>query len=320
MRGTPSLAAACALIMTGITGCADMPADTSSQVAPGITFRDASRLTVTIADILAASLAPTRSTLLVAPVEDTDQMHIGRLLDDSLRERGFAVWSDGTSYAMAHSVQYRIAPVDGYVQLALYVDQASATCLYTHDADQVLVSTGSCTVRPSPELALHIPDDARLTHQMLAQSNGPLVLTPQSVGQTWSDKRRGGVVSTTPLPIAPQASAAATPMAVAPPAVVPVPFVATQSWSLVQGQPIRDQMLAWGDRAGWTVIWPKNMNWVVPVTTTFTGPYEHLDPQGLEDGVFSQVIRALSQQGKALSLKFWTTNHVAVVTNMGEGH
>lgn len=312
MRGTPFLAAACALIMTGITGCADMPADTSSQVAPGITFRDASRLTVTIADILAASLAPPRSTLLVSPVENNDPMQIGRLLDDSLRERGFAVWSDGTSYAMAHSVRYRIAFVDGYVQLALYVDQASATCLYTHDADQVLVSTGSCTERPSVDLALHIPDNALLTHQMLAQSNGPLALTPDSVGQAWAKKPADASVI-------PQGSVGVTgPGAAASANVMAHPAFA-QSWSLVAGQPVRDQMMAWGDRAGWTVIWPKNMNWVVPVTTTFMGPYQHQNEQGVEDGVISQVIRALTKQGKALSLKFWTTNHVAVVTNMGAG-
>lgn len=320
MRGTLSFAAACALIAIGIAGCAETPLETASQVAPGIPFRDASKLSVTIADILAASLAPTRSTLLVAPVGDTDPMHIGQLLNDSLRERGFAVWTDGTSYAMAHAVRYRIAPVDGYVQLALYVDQASATCLYTHDADQVLVSVGSCSVRPSQALTLRIPDDARLTHQMLAQAKGPLPLTPESVGQVWTNKASVGAssVAGSPAPYAAPVSAvppgaAATQLTTLPAAAPPVvaasaPVIPVQNWTLVGGQPIRDQMQAWADRAGWTIVWPERLNWLVPATASFTGDYTT---------VLSEIVTDIVKDGRSVRVHFYDPNHTAVVTTPG---
>jgi|GEM_PF-3131781 len=279
-------------------------------------FRDISALTVFIADILADSLNAPKSTLRLAPFHGADPAHAEILLTDTLRERGFGIAPNGMDYPGAHAVRYSVTPVGQNIMLALDVDDASATCLYDHATDGATQRIGQCTIRNGRFLALTIPPQ---TLPGPVAKPSPIVAMPLPPA-----------TSPVPAKATPGAPLALTPLASKSPAVkpataptAPTPVIAAitwqPSWSLVEGQPIRDQMLAWGDRAGWTVIWPKNMNWVVPVTTTFTGPFQITDAKGQETGVFSQVIRALAQQGKALSLRFWTTNHVAVVTNMGVG-
>ena len=281
-------------------------------------FRDISALTVFIADILADSLDAPKSTLRLAPFEGPDPAHAQILLTDTLRERGFGIAPDGMAYPGAHAVRYSVTPVDQNIMLALDVDDASATCLYDHTSDGATQRVGQCTIRNGLHLRLNIP--AQTLPGPIAQP-GPVASVSLPLA---TPANPANAIMSAPLALTPFTSGSGISKPVSAPMVASQPMVAAPvswqpSWSLVQGQPIRDQMLAWGDRAGWTVIWPKNMNWVVPVTTTFSGPYEHLDPKGQEDGVFSEVIRALAQQDKALSLKFWTTNHVAVVTNMGAG-
>ncbi|GBR20263.1 MULTISPECIES: TcpQ domain-containing protein [Asaia] len=277
-------------------------------------FRDISALTVFIADILAESLDAPKSTLRLAPFMGQDPAHAEILLTDTLRERGFGIAPDGMAYPGAHAVRYSVTPVGQNIMLALDVDDASATCLYNHAADGATQRVGQCTVRNGLHLTLRIPPQTLpgpvVKPEPVTASPLPSTATPP----------RPEVVRGAPMVLSPLASAnpvrsAAAPITVQQPISVPPAWQST--WSLVEGQPIREQMLAWGDRAGWTVIWPKNMNWVVPVTTTFSGPYEHTGPAGNEDGVFSEVVRALALQGKSLSLKFWTTNHTAVVSNMG---
>lgn len=280
-------------------------------------FRDISALTVFIADILADSLDGPKSTLRLAPFEGPDPAHAEILLIDTLRERGFGISPDGMDYPGSHAVRYSVSPVGQNIMLALDVDDASATCLYDHTSDGATRRVGQCTIRNGLHLTLNIPPQ---TLPGPVAKPLPIIATPLPPAAQPGPARAGAgaPLALTPLTSGTSGSKAVSP-AIAPTAPIGTPVSWQPSWSLVQGQPIRDQMLAWGDRAGWTVIWPKNMNWVVPVTTTFVGPYQHMAPSGNEDGAFSQVIRALAQQGKALSLKFWTTNHTAVVTNMGAG-
>lgn len=277
-------------------------------------FRDISALTVFIADILADSLDAPKATLRLAPFEGRDSAHAQILLTDTLRERGFGIAPDGMAYPGAHAVRYSVTAVGQNIMLALDVDDAAATCLYDHAADGATQRVGQCTVHNGLRLTLRIPPQ---TLPGPTVKPTPIIATPlpSVVTPPPTEMVKGAPTVLSPLASSSPVRSAVAPVTVQQPLSVPPAWQPT--WSLVEGQPIREQMLAWGDRAGWTVIWPKNMNWVVPVTTTFSGPYEHLDPSGHEDGVFSTVVRALALQGKSLSLKFWTTNHTAVVTNMG---
>lgn len=302
-----------AAILISLTACAvgDEARDSHIDISE---FRDISALTVFIADILAESLDAPKSTLRLAPFLGQDPAHAEILLTDTLRERGFGIAPDGMAYPGAHAVRYSVTPVGQNIMLALDVDDASATCLYDHAADGATQRVGQCTVHNGLHLTLRIPPQTLpgpvVKPEPVTASPLPLAATPLR-----PEAAKGGPTVLSPLASSSPARNAEAPVTVQQPIAIPPAWQPT--WSLVEGQPIREQMLAWGDRAGWTVIWPKNMNWVVPVTTTFSGPYEHLDPSGHEDGIFSAVVRALALQGKSLSLKFWTTNHTAVVTNMG---
>ncbi|MCE2576666.1 toxin co-regulated pilus biosynthesis Q family protein [Komagataeibacter sp. FNDCR2] len=101
------------------------------------------------------------------------------------------------------------------------------------------------------------------------------------------------------------------------PAGIPVlpattPGVATpppvEIWSLVEGQPIRDQMIAWGDRAGWKVIWPHSLNWTVPAMTSFSGDFVK---------IMGDVVRTIADEGKSIHADFHPSNRMLVVTSPG---
>ncbi|GAB3588762.1 toxin co-regulated pilus biosynthesis Q family protein [Acetobacter peroxydans] len=252
-----------------VCGCADQSPSTSSHVA-GATFRDASALTVFIADILAISMDAPKSIIRLVPYDGPDPNHTAVLLTDTLRERGFALSPDGMAYPGAHTVRYAVSPVGQNLLLELDVDDAEATCLYGHTPEGALERAGSCTIHNGQQLALKIPN----TDQVRA------------------------------IPLKPSASTSAP--------ATQAPIIAArppeEEWTLVEGQPIREQMIAWGDRAGWIVRWPHDLNWMIPAMTSFRGDYQK---------VMSDIIHTISDEGKSIQAEFHTPNHTLVVTSPG---
>ncbi|MFT8802711.1 MAG: TcpQ domain-containing protein [Gluconobacter cerinus] len=300
-----------ASVLAFLSACTEVPPSQTSHVS-GANFRDTSALTVFIADILANSLDAGRTVVRLAPYSGPDDAHAQTLLTDTLRERGFALSPQGMPYPGAQTVRYAVSPLGTDLLVELDVEDAIATCLYGHDADGALRRKGSCSLRSGAALSLHIPTQEILVpapeKPKVAQSApqaGPVQLAPH----TPNDAK---TVGAQPVEATPRAVITAAPPS--PPVHLQPP---AEVWTLIEGQPIRDQMIAWGDRAGWRVIWPEGMNWMVPVTTGFTGPFRHDDGHGGDDGVMSQVIHALSAQGKTISLQLFTVNHVALVTNTG---
>lgn len=256
-------------ILVLAAGCADQSPATSSHVS-GATFRDASALTVFIADILANSMDGPKSIIRLAPIDGPDPNHTAVLLTDTLRERGFALSPDGMTYPGSHSVRYAVSPVGQNLLLELDVDDAEATCLYGHTPEGALERAGSCTIHNGQQLVLKIPN----TDQVRA------------------------------IPLRPAANMS-SPGAPAPIVAIKPP---EEEWTLVEGQPIREQMVAWGDRAGWTVRWPHDLNWMVPAMTSFRGDYQK---------VMSDIIHTISDEGKSIQAEFHTPNHMLVVTSPG---
>lgn len=257
-------------VLLSLAGCASHSADNTSHMT-GTTFRDTSALTVFIADILANSLNPAQTTLRLLPYEGEDPYKAEILLTDTLRERGFALSPDGMVYPGAHVIRYSVSPVGQNLLLELDVDDTNATCLYGHDNDGTLLRVGSCTLRSGASLHLRIPPASALTAQTIHPQPTPAVVvaTPTNASQ-------------------------------ASPAV--------EHWTLIEGQPIRDQMIAWADRGGWKIDWPHDLNWTVPAMTTFTGDYTT---------VMSDIIRTLADEGKSIRGDFHRPNHFLVIRSPG---
>lgn len=91
-------------------------------------------------------------------------------------------------------------------------------------------------------------------------------------------------------------------------AQVSVPEVHRVTWVLYHGFSLRNQMLDWGKRAGWKVIWPVELDWIVPITTSFVGEFDG------ESGVLAQIIKALNAQGKETHVTLYKNNKTAIVT------
>jgi Toxin co-regulated pilus biosynthesis protein Q len=279
---------------TAGAGCAATPPEHYS-VVEGTPFGDASQLTVTIADIVSASLPPAATTLSVRRVAGTDSMGISTLLDDSLRERGFALAPSGMDYPGARVVRYSISPIEGHVELALDVDTANATCLFAHDGAGTLSQVGSCTVLSARGLTLKIPRHAMPKAKPPATNGAPLYIAPS--GGTWNPPAYPLPARTTP------SSPAARPS----PLVLPPPYV--PPWALTEGLPIRDQIIGWATRAGWRVKWlDENLNWSVPATAVFEGRFDD-DKRG----PVAQVVRALASEGHPIRVEFFTANHMLLV-------
>ncbi|WP_346346435.1 toxin co-regulated pilus biosynthesis Q family protein [Acetobacter okinawensis] len=263
-RLTRQIATGVLLVMA--SGCADQTPATTSHVA-GATFRDASALTVFIADILANSMDGPKSIIRLTPYDGPDPNHTAVLLTDTLRERGFALSPDGMSYPGAHTIRYAVSPVGQNLLLELDADDAEATCLYGHNVEGALERAGSCTIHNGQQLVLKIPNTDQVR-------NIPL-------------KPAGTTAPQVPV------------ITLRPP---------EEEWTLIEGQPIREQMIAWGDRAGWTVRWPHDLNWMVPAMTSFRGDYQK---------VMSDIIHTISDEGKSIQAEFHKPNHTLVVSSPG---
>lgn len=87
------------------------------------------------------------------------------------------------------------------------------------------------------------------------------------------------------------------------------PVIANDIWVLAAGEPIRDQIVGWGARAGWTVEWPRKLNWLVPATATLNGAFGDVDK-----GPVAQVVGALAEQHRPIHVQFHPGNHMIVVS------
>lgn len=110
----------------------------------------------------------------------------------------------------------------------------------------------------------------------------------------------GGVVSVPSLPVPPNAVVAAP----LPPVPPPLP-----TWSLPAGQLVGRQISAWGQSAGWHVIWNVGQDWPVPRASNFQGTFS---------GAASQVIEDLAAQGAPIHATFYRGNHTLVVTGVNQ--
>ena len=84
--------------------------------------------------------------------------------------------------------------------------------------------------------------------------------------------------------------------------------VAVQSWDLVLGHSISQDLKAWADKAGWVVIWNISKDWSVPANTRFVGDFEV---------AAGDVIKTLSANGALVRAQFFEGNKTVVVVGPG---
>lgn len=85
--------------------------------------------------------------------------------------------------------------------------------------------------------------------------------------------------------------------------------VPQMDWVLNAGGLVGDQLVSWGRRAGWDVIWSSKQDWTVPSPTLFHGDFA---------SAASQVLEALSAEGAPLHGVFYQGNHTLVITGGGQ--
>lgn len=109
--------------------------------------------------------------------------------------------------------------------------------------------------------------------------------------------------------IRPVAMNAAPAPAVASAVVVDIPAVAVepitpQHWRLTRGLPVHQQLIAWGEKSGWTVRWQPTVSWLVAADANFEGDFS---------SAISKVVDSLFFEGKPVRLVLWESNQVAEV-------
>ncbi|WP_205185724.1 toxin co-regulated pilus biosynthesis Q family protein [Burkholderia sp. LMG 13014] len=81
-----------------------------------------------------------------------------------------------------------------------------------------------------------------------------------------------------------------------------------EPFGLVAGKSIQSQLQAWAVRAGWTVVWDVQQDWIVPNAATFTGDFV---------SAAQQVIEALAANGADVRADLYTGNRSMVVHQAG---
>ena len=304
-----------------LAGCAYPAAASAASHAAGLSPNEASELTIFLADTLAASMDPAKSTLQLAPYSGPDSADMQILFVDALRERGFALSPDGMPYPGAHTVSYAINPVGNDLAVELDVDDASATCLYQAGSDGRLQRLGSCTLAAGNQLTLRMPSNVYLASAVLQPPPPPAPApapAPAVPGLSPAAPYHRAIGAPTPLlPVAPAGEATATLRPVAPLPVqkvaavpLPAPPPPEPTWELVSGQLIGKALQAWGQRAGWSVFWQVGQDWTAPTSATFTGSFKT---------AASEVITDLAAQGANIRAVIHEGNHALVVFAPGQG-
>lgn len=89
------------------------------------------------------------------------------------------------------------------------------------------------------------------------------------------------------------------------PAVTQTQAPVTQIWHLSTGHLVRQDLIAWGERAGWKVLWHLQRDWAIPADTDFTGDFK---------SAAAEVIRTLADNGVVIRGQFYDANKTLVVS------
>lgn len=87
-----------------------------------------------------------------------------------------------------------------------------------------------------------------------------------------------------------------------------VPIKSLPVWTLTAGRIIGQELQAWGDKAGWKVIWRIQKDWTVPASTSFSGEFHT---------AAADVIKTLAANGALVRAQFYVGNKTMVVTGPG---
>lgn len=87
-----------------------------------------------------------------------------------------------------------------------------------------------------------------------------------------------------------------------------VPIKPVPVWTLTAGRTVGHELQAWGEKAGWKVIWNMPKDWAVPAATSFSGEF----PDAAAD-----VIKTLAANGALVRAQFYAGNKTMVVTGPG---
>lgn len=99
-------------------------------------------------------------------------------------------------------------------------------------------------------------------------------------------------------------SRATTPKATAEP-----PPPKTQStWTLTAGHTIGKELQAWGEKAGWKIIWNMPKDWTIPSVALFYGDFQT---------AASDVIKTLAGNGALVRAQFFEGNKTVVISGPG---
>lgn len=308
---TPRYTGAAFLCLTALSACATVPAQDSSY-SSGVSTSDAQALSIQASDILTASMDPRQTTLRVLRFRPTE-MRVQQTFDNALRSRGFALAPEGMAYPGALTVRLTLQATPQHLLMTLHAGDGEMTCSYVHDTAGQLVRKAGCTLLEGTAVTLHAPQ-VQTIPVMTTPTTSISGLTPSAASQSavW----RSSVTPTGPN-TPPQnshhgsapAMEVATPVAPNDPETYSDQSDANRQWVLSRGEPIREQIIAWGAQVGWTVKWPEDINWTIPATAVVTGDFADRD-----HGPIEQIVDALAEQGRAIKVNFHFPNKTLVVT------
>lgn len=87
-----------------------------------------------------------------------------------------------------------------------------------------------------------------------------------------------------------------------------VPAKVIPTWTLTANHTIGQDLQAWGEKAGWRIIWNLQKDWTIPASTIFTGEFPT---------VAAEVVKTLASNGALIHAQFFEGNKTMVVTGPG---
>lgn len=311
----PRTTGAALLCLTALSACATLPAEDSSHIT-GLNAADAQALSIQASDILTASMDPRQTTLRVLRFSPAERA-VQQTLDNALRARGFALAPDGMAYPGALSVRLDLQATPQHLLMTLYAGDGQMTCSYVHDSAGQLVRKAGCTLLEGTRVTLHAPQ-VQTIPVASTPITAPPTATPPTIPVAPASSSLSPVHPAGTSPSAPATRQDTTPV---PPAIsstnpdtgpdtTPALPDPQRQWVLSRGEPIREQVIAWGTQVGWTVKWPEDINWTIPATAVFTGDFADR-----EHGPIEQIVDALAEQGRAIKVNFYYPNKTLAVTH-----
>lgn len=307
----PRYPGAALLCLTTLSACATLPAENSSHVT-GLSSADAQALSIQASDVLTASMDPRQTTLRVLRFSPVD-LRVQQTLDNALRARGFALAPDGMPYPGALTVRLDLQATPQHLLMTLHAGDGEMTCSYIHDSAGQLVRKAGCTLLEGTSLTLHAPQVQTIpvpnTYAPAPATTPPPMIPVAQASSTLSAIHPAGSPPTDPMARQDTATVPPTTSFMNPDTSAAAPDPQRQ-WVLSHGEPIREQVIAWGAQVGWTVKWPEDINWTIPATAVFTGDFADRS-----HGPIEQIVDALAEQGRAIKVNFYYPNKTLAVTH-----